>query len=442
MAAGADTAPAGARGALHVRLPDPARRRRQGARGTRRTRARFHRPARVGRGLSARRRLDRPRSNVGTAGRRRTHSARVHRGSRQRGAGRGLYRPVPQRAPCRDDGDAHAGGSSRHDALQRRAVGGDRCVGRAGRPRSCRPRCALDARRRADIRLDRRHGRQGVDDRGARQQKARARRGAAAAADGALRAGWIRAHRPWQMVPGRAAAALGTRGLLAQRRGAAVGRRVAARRHPPPGACRSAGGARFHRRAGGGARAAAGNGVDCVRGRAAAAGRRSGAADQRRSASIGCVGSRRALAPCSIAALRSRSSGRLRSSAQGLAARQGQPGQRRLGNQPVAAAARAPVRGRRRFAAGPAASAVLAAEAASRRGRGRARGRPVLSACGAAGTIIAPRRARTRPRRRAARSRQDRADDPGARRPLVRLHAAAQARRGLHRVARRRRGRN
>ena len=92
LAAGADPAPPRARGALRVGLSDPARRRRQVARRARRARARFHRPARVGRGLPAGRRLDRPRSDLGPARRRRPHSARVHRRSRQRRAGERLHR--------------------------------------------------------------------------------------------------------------------------------------------------------------------------------------------------------------------------------------------------------------------------------------------------------------------------------------------------------------
>ena len=54
LAAGADPAPPRPRRALRVGLPDPARRRREAARRSRRDRARFHRPARVGRGLSCR----------------------------------------------------------------------------------------------------------------------------------------------------------------------------------------------------------------------------------------------------------------------------------------------------------------------------------------------------------------------------------------------------
>ena len=78
LAARADPAPAGPRRALRLRLPDPARRRREAARRAGRPGPRFHRPARVGRGLPAGRRLDRPRPDVGPARRRGPPAARVH----------------------------------------------------------------------------------------------------------------------------------------------------------------------------------------------------------------------------------------------------------------------------------------------------------------------------------------------------------------------------
>ncbi len=95
----------------------------------------------------------------------------------------------------------------------------------------------------------------------------------------------------------------------------------------------------------------------------------------------------------------------------------------------MAAASRAPLRGRRRFAAGsaPAASArcrsVLPEEEEIEHAVDPFAPRAALPSA-----IVAPSRARTSARQRAARSHQDRADDAGARRPPVRLHAAAQAR--------------
>ena len=78
LAAGADPAAPGRRRALRLRLPDPARRRREAARRTGGPGPRLHRPARMGRGVPARRRLDRLRSDVGAARRRGAPAARLH----------------------------------------------------------------------------------------------------------------------------------------------------------------------------------------------------------------------------------------------------------------------------------------------------------------------------------------------------------------------------
>ena len=77
--------------------------------------ARLHRPARLGRGLPARRRLDRPRPDLRPAGRRGAHPAGLHRRPADRRAdhrrvrvdeaGRG--RRVRGEFDVRDDGDAH-----------------------------------------------------------------------------------------------------------------------------------------------------------------------------------------------------------------------------------------------------------------------------------------------------------------------------------------------
>ena len=160
LAAGADPAPPGARRALRVGLPDPARRRREAARRPGRHRARFHRPARVGRGLPARRRLDRARSDVGPARRRGPPSARVHGRSGQRRAGDRLHRRLRGRVLVRDERDARARGSARHQArTPTRSGRRSTTLGRAGRRRSRAARRAPDAGRRADVRVDRRHGR-------------------------------------------------------------------------------------------------------------------------------------------------------------------------------------------------------------------------------------------------------------------------------------------
>ena len=79
LAAGATAAASRSGGALRLRLSDPADGRRASRSMDLGARARFHRPARLGRSLSAGRRLGRPRSDIGPAGRRRAHSAGLHR---------------------------------------------------------------------------------------------------------------------------------------------------------------------------------------------------------------------------------------------------------------------------------------------------------------------------------------------------------------------------
>ena len=171
----------GHRRALRVGLPDPARRRREAARRPVGHRSRLHRPARVGGGLSAGRGLDRPRSDVGPARRRGPHPARVHRRPGQRRAGDRLHRRLQRRVRLRDERDARARGSARHQAVHRRAVGrrSTRSASRSTRDLASARR-APDAGRRADVRVGRRHGRPRVELHGAVAEEARARRDAAA----------------------------------------------------------------------------------------------------------------------------------------------------------------------------------------------------------------------------------------------------------------------
>ncbi len=68
-------APSRPRRALRLGLSDPAETRPEIARRAFGDRGRLHRPARLGRGLSARRRLDRPRSDLGPSGRGKPHPA-------------------------------------------------------------------------------------------------------------------------------------------------------------------------------------------------------------------------------------------------------------------------------------------------------------------------------------------------------------------------------
>ena len=127
LAAGAAAAPPGAGGALRLRLPDPAQARREVARRPERHRGRLHRPARLVRGLPARRRLDRPRPDLRPAGRRGPHPAGLHARARLRAA------PVTGAVDeCEVEFEHHmqvtriCEVAARHQALHRRAVAGDR----------------------------------------------------------------------------------------------------------------------------------------------------------------------------------------------------------------------------------------------------------------------------------------------------------------------------
>ena len=100
LAAGAGPAPSRPRGAFRLRLSDPAQARPEVARRAGRRRAGLHRPARLDRSLSAGRRLDRARSHLRAALRRRpfplaaTPHYRVGRADlRRRRAGRGRSSP-------------------------------------------------------------------------------------------------------------------------------------------------------------------------------------------------------------------------------------------------------------------------------------------------------------------------------------------------------------
>ena len=140
VAAGAAASPPRARGALRLGLSDPAHAPTEGARRPVGHRNRLHRPARVVRGLSAGRRLDRARSR-----RRACSPARATSRSRARPSPR-----APRRSPARVDDvrdefehemsvDAHLRIAARHEAVHRRAVGGDRSARPRGRRASWPP---------------------------------------------------------------------------------------------------------------------------------------------------------------------------------------------------------------------------------------------------------------------------------------------------------------
>ena len=103
-------------------------------------RERLHRPARLGRGLSAGRRLDRPRRDLGPALRRGPHPARRHAALP---LGRADHRRAPSRPrstfELRHERDPHRRGAAHHQAVLRRGLGAARRARRAGR-RATSPR--------------------------------------------------------------------------------------------------------------------------------------------------------------------------------------------------------------------------------------------------------------------------------------------------------------
>ena len=156
--------------------------------------------------------------------RRGTHSAGGDTEPGVGGAGLGPRESEPGRVPPRDVGDADPRRPARHQALHRRAVA--RHPG-ARRPRgrgACRRRRAADDGRRADLRVDRRHGRRGVEHRGTGPAKRRLGGACCGGVRDAFAPGGTAPLRTGQVVSGRVAAALGLRLLLAHGRRAAVAR--------------------------------------------------------------------------------------------------------------------------------------------------------------------------------------------------------------------------
>ena len=169
LAAGAAAPPPRLRRALRLGLPDPARAGREGARRPVGHRRRFHRSARLGRGLPAGRRLDRARPDVRAARRRRPHPARLHAGAAR----------APRRSPAPS---TSARSSSRTTWRVQRvfeaprvtkpyteeqwARDRSRSATRSTRELRARRRAADDGRR-ADLRVDRRSRRRRVEHRGA-----------------------------------------------------------------------------------------------------------------------------------------------------------------------------------------------------------------------------------------------------------------------------------
>ena len=187
---------------------------------------RLHRSARLVRGLSAGRRLDRPRSDLGPARRRRPHSRSPARPSRRAPRrSRARSRRAKSMFAPRDEGDAASRETPRitkpyTDEQWQRPAGARRARRtrhrRAGRPPHHGRRADL---RRRSTTWTARNG-----TRGARPGEAPAGRRAVPPARRPLRHGPAAAFRPGQMVSGRTAAALGARLPLAQGRRADLAR--------------------------------------------------------------------------------------------------------------------------------------------------------------------------------------------------------------------------
>ena len=114
-----DAAPSRARRALRLRLSHSAAPRHRSGRGTARGRERFYRFARLGRGLSAGRRLDRVRRHLGHADRRGAYSRRRHAALPLGGADLGRGRICQCRIRLRDERQADPRSAADHPAVLR-----------------------------------------------------------------------------------------------------------------------------------------------------------------------------------------------------------------------------------------------------------------------------------------------------------------------------------
>ena len=212
------------RRAVRFRLPDPAQTRCEIARWPVRHGSGFHRPARVVRGLPAGRRLDRPRPDFGPVCGRGPYPVGLLAGAGQRRADHRFDRQVRDRVHAHDEGRAGVGSAAGNEAVYGRAVGGDRSAGRPDRHGPCRRGRAAHDGGRADFRFGRRSRRGGVEYRrrfpAGKAREAQARREPAGQTQGALRPQGPAALRPGQVVPGRAAAALVVVSFLEEGQGA------------------------------------------------------------------------------------------------------------------------------------------------------------------------------------------------------------------------------
>ena len=230
LAAGPGAAQSRFCGALRVRLPDPAEARRRRARRSARHVDRLHRPARLVRGLSARRRLDRPRPDLRPADRRKPRAACRHAAFPQRGSDHRHGELRQCRVQVRHARRPRRRASAHHQAVLGRILGRARRARQGCRPRAERQGRAADDGRRADLRVDRRFRGGRMEHRRGRADQARKGRRADPPAARALRARRLPALRARQVVSGRIAAALDLFALLARRRRAGVERSQAHRR--------------------------------------------------------------------------------------------------------------------------------------------------------------------------------------------------------------------
>ena len=159
-------------GPVRLRLPGPAHLRHRAAGGSGRPEGGLHRPARVGRGVHPRRRLDRARPDLGVVRRRGAHPAGRHPAPQQRLADQRGHRADRGRVRVPQHRHPVPRGPAGDQALHPGAGGAPAGGRRLGRQDPGRPGSGPDDGGRADLRLHRRHDLAAVDRRGRRPGEA------------------------------------------------------------------------------------------------------------------------------------------------------------------------------------------------------------------------------------------------------------------------------